>query len=109
MAVLRFRDFSISKKTITEAYIDEFGDWVAGVASWSDDYPCDAVQADGSATESEDGQVRTVSYSYTVYIDKSCPLKFKQGDEVRLCRGDESVETKVKGVKSLQLQTKLWL
>lgn len=109
MAVLRFKDFSISKKIITEAYIDEFGDWVAGVATWSDDYPCNAVQADGSATVSEDGLVKTVTYAYTVYIDKVCPLKFKQGDEVRLCHGDESVETKVKGVKLLQLQTKLWL
>lgn len=110
MAVLKFRNFSISKKMQAEGYEDGRGDYHEGETTWSEPTPCDLVPNNGKAsiTKYQDGTA--ISYAYTVYLPQGCTATFRVGDIVRVeADGESIVETSVKGFMRYQLQSKVWL
>lgn len=110
MAVLKFRNFHIYKKIETKGYEDDNGDFHQGESEWSDAYPCELVPNAGRATVTKYQDGTTISYAYTIYLAKDCPLSFEVGDIVRVEQNGETiVEIDVKGAMRYQLQIKVWI
>lgn len=109
MAVLKMNKYTLQRCIITEGYEDEQGDYVAGTAEWNEGERCDIVHnnTNASIVNYEDG--KSVSYTYTIYLDKNTePLKF--GDLIRIVDdGMILVQSTIKGFHKLQLQAKAWV
>ena len=110
MAVLNLRKFRIYKKMMGMSYEDERGDYHEGEVSWSEPTPCEVVPNAGRATITKYQDGTTITYAYTVFLPKYCPLTLEVGDVVRVEQdGEVIVETDVKGSMHYQLQSKVWL
>lgn len=112
MSVLKLKPFLLQSFVASVPHRDDNGDWVKGGAEEIDiEEPCDAVSA-GRANERqfEDGQKKT--YSYTIYLDKSCRT-YHIGEHVRLVSYEDgepvSADFSVIGFRRYQMQSKVWV
>lgn len=104
MAVLNFTPHVLSYKSVTQGYNDDNGDWVNGADYWIDNYcKCDYVPA-GKANVITIPDGSAISYSYTVYLPKTCK-DFEYGDIIKI----DDKEYQVLGFHRYQLQCKMWI
>jgi hypothetical protein len=107
MGVLKIKSHKLYILTETESYKDEKGHWHEGETQVSDPIPCDAVPSGkGEEKTFEDGSVST--YSFTLYLPKTCPT-LAIGQKVRLERMGIENEFTVKGFHPYQHQSKAWV
>lgn len=107
MAVLTMKPNTIQVLHVSEGYVADNGDFIAGSTQWGCEHKCDVVPA-GTANEIDFGDGLVKKFSFVCYLAPDC-REYQIDERVKITRYGKVYELEVKDFKRYQHQAKLWV